>query len=111
MVGSGGARRDWRVRWGRWEVRAGKCFEVGLLSWKGVTADRSIRTPVSQGPVRRRPYDAAAPDSQHRSGRELKGRVNWSTSRKKTGCQEFHANSRTTRRRPVFTICAGTRRK
>ena len=51
------------------------------------------------------------PGGQQRSGRELDGRMNWSTSRKKTGCQEFQANSRTTICRPVFTICAGTRRK
>ncbi len=63
------------------------------------------------GHARCRPYDAAAPDGQHRRGRELDGRVNWSTSRKNTGCQEFHANSRTKICLPVFTICAGTRRK
>src|SRR5207249_2075741 len=63
------------------------------------------------GHARRRPYDAAAPDNQHRRGWELDGRVNWSASRKKTGCQEFQANSRTMIRLTVFTICAGTRRK
>ena len=60
---------------------------------------------------KRRPYDTAAPGGQQRRGREQGGRVNWFTNRKKTGCQEFQANSRTTIRRPVFTICAGTRRK
>src|SRR6476620_9069229 len=60
---------------------------------------------------KRRPCDAAVPALQQRRGRELAGRRNWSTSRKNTGCQEFQASGRTTICRPVFTICAGTRRK
>jgi hypothetical protein len=52
-----------------------------------------------------------APSGQQRSRRALAERTRCSTSRKKTGCQEFHANSRTTSCLPVFTICAGTRRK
>lgn len=98
-----------RVR--RWSEMGWKVLREEVLSF--VRRDGGPEHPHSGffRAQKRRPYDTAAPQGQQRSGRELDGRMNWSTSRKKTGCQEFQANSRTTIRRPVFTICAGTRRK
>jgi hypothetical protein len=72
---------------------------LALLFWLLATAGRNVLIPASKGTpsVGRTPLGALTAQQFNRGLRRM-------ARRKNTGCHEFHAKSRYTILRPVFTI-------